>query len=452
MTDATALAIAITQGHVSARAVMEASLTACHAQAELGAVVFHDEDLARAGAAAADALPADQRGPFHGVPTLVKDLGGFAKCLPAAAGSVVIRAQARKPDRDSHLWQDLRRTGLIPFGLTATPPFGLSLTCEPEGLQPARNPWNPDLTPGGSSGGAAAAVAGGIVAIAHATDAAGSIRVPAACCGLTGLKPSRGVVRGGPDFANHLMGIASELVLTRSIRDVKTAFSAAQQPLAPVLLPERPCIALALPDRCGTTQRNAAEAAGEALRDAGCEVVKVCAPDRLGAEAHAIVRTILAVSLAEWLATLKISHDQVPSLAGAMAVEGQATPTLALFAASRQIARLTNRAHKIFSSADAVLTPVLSSAPPPVGTLDLSGSDPDAHMAQLEAFAPNAALANVAGLPALALPFGMSDGLPLGVQLIGPIGSDAALLTLGAMIEARTVTLPFPSAIAGLPT
>ena len=344
-----------------------------------------------------------------------------------------------------------RRTGLVPFAITATPPFGLSLSCEPEDLPPTRNPWNPALTPGGSSGGAAAAVAAGLVAIAHATDAAGSIRVPAACCGLTGLKPSRGATPGGPDFANHLMGIASELVLARSVRDVETAFGAVYQPLAPVHLSERPRIGLALPERCGPDQQRAAKEAAEMLRDAGCEVHDIPAPDRMGAEAHAIARTILSVSLAEWLAALKIPDDRVPPLAAAMAAEGRATPATALFAASRQLARLTNRARKLFTAADAVLMPVLSSAPPPVGRFDLAGSDPEAHMAALEAFAPNAALANVAGLPALALPFGLADALPLGVQLIGPPGADFALLGLGAMIEAHAPALPFPSPIAGLP-
>nr|WP_237212457.1 amidase [Ruegeria lacuscaerulensis] len=431
---------------------MEASLAACRTQADLGAVVYLDEDMARAGAKAADTLPYDQRGPFHGVPFLVKDLGGFAKGLPAAAGSAAIQAQGRKPDRDSHLLQYLRHTGLIPFGLTATPPFGLSLTCEPDGMPAARNPWNPALTPGGSSGGAAAAVAAGIVAIAHATDAAGSIRVPAACCGLTGLKPSRGAVPGGPDFANHLMGIASELVLARSVRDVGAAFGAVVQPMAPVRLPERPRIAVALPDRCGADQCKAAKGAADALRDAGCEVHDIRAPDRLGAEAHAIAQTILAVSLAEWLTALRISDGQVPPLAAAMAAEGRATPATELFAASRQLARLTNRSRKLFKSADAVLMPVLSSVPPVVGTLDLSGSSPDDHMAQLEAFAPNAALANVAGLPALALPFGMANRLPLGVQLTGPPGADLSLLKLGALIEARAPAISFPSPIAGLPS
>ena len=452
MTDATALAAAVSAGQVTATDAMEASLSACHAQANLGAVVFLDEDMARAGAKAADAAPSDRRGPFHGVPFLVKDLGGSAQGLPAAAGSAAIRARGQKSESDSCLLQDLRQSGLIPFGVSATPPFGLSLTCEPDGMAAARNPWNPALTPGGSSGGAAAAVAGGIVAIAHATDAAGSIRVPAACCGLTGFKPSRGAVPGGPDFANHLMGIASELVLARSVRDVKTAFQAVAQPMAPVFPADRPRIALALPERCGTDQCKAAKDAADALRDAGCEVHDIYAPDKMGAEAHAIARTILAVSLAEWLIALRICDDQVPPLAAAMAAEGRATSATAFFAASRQLARLTYRARKLFDSADAVLMPVLSSAPPVIGTLDLSGASADEHMARLEAFAPNAALANVAGLPALALPVGMANGLPIGVQLMGPPGSDLALLKLGALIESRTPELTFPSPIAGLPT
>jgi amidase len=117
-----------------------------------------------------------------------------------------------------------RAAGLAPVGLSTVPEFGFALSSEPPGGPVARNPFDEGRTPGGSSGGAAAAVAGGIVAIAHGTDAAGSIRVPAACCGLWGLKPSRGAEASGPIFANHLMGIASEGVLARSLRDVAAAF------------------------------------------------------------------------------------------------------------------------------------------------------------------------------------------------------------------------------------
>ncbi|MCV3270696.1 amidase family protein [Roseobacter sinensis] len=451
MSDATALAAAIREGRTTARAAMEQSLAAASAREGFGAVVHLDAVAARAAAAAADAVPPDQRGPFHGVPFLVKDLGGAARGLPAAAGSAALRRRRLVPRADCDLMKAFRTSGLLPFGLTATPPFGLSLSCEPEALPPTRNPWNPDLTPGGSSGGAAAAVAAGIVAIAHATDAAGSIRVPAACCGLTGLKPSRGSVPGGPDFRNHLMGIVSELVLARSVCDVEATFQAVRQPgVAPPARIQRR-VGLALPERCGAAQRRAADAAADALRDAGYEVQEIPAPDRIGSEAQEVAWTILAVSLAEWLAALDISDDEVPPLAAAMAAEGRRMPATELFATAREGARLADAASALFSEADALLMPMLAAPPPPVGAFDLSGTNTTLHRERLGAFAPNAALANVAGLPALVLPFGCADGLPLGVQLIGPRGADQTLLDLGAEIEARAPALSFPFPIAGLP-
>jgi len=457
MPDATALAAAISDGRTSARAVMEASLAACQTHAGLGAVVFLDEALARAEASAADAdadadaVAAGRRAPFHGVPFLAKDLGSAAKGLPAAAGAAALRSQAVLPMQDSHLFSAFRHAGLIPFGLTATPPFGLALDSAPEGLLPGRNPWDPSLTPGGSSGGAAVAVAAGLVAIAHATDAAGSIRVPAACCGLVGLKPSRGAVPGGPDFDNHLMGIASELVLARSVRDVRAAFAAVRLPVSPVAMPGNPRVALVLPDRCDAAQTTAAHGAAGALTEAGCTIQEIAAPDDMGAEAHAIARLILSVSLAEWLAALAIPGDKVPPLVAALAAEGRETSATGLFAATRRMARLSDRAGAMFHRFDAVLCPVLSSAPPPLGAFGLGHSDTDAHFAKMEAFAPNAALANVAGLPAIALPFGMQGSLPVGVQLWGPPGADLALCHLAALIEARAPMLEYPFPIAGLP-
>lgn len=451
MTDATALAAAIADGRTSARAVMEASLAACETHARLGAVVFLDEAAAQAGAIAADTKATAGRGPFHGVPFLGKDLGSAARGLPVAAGAAALRARAVMPEADSNLFSAFRGAGLIPLGLSATPPFGLALDCTPEGRAPARNPWDPSLTPGGSSGGAAAAVAAGIVTIAHATDAAGSIRVPAACCGLVGLKPSRGAVASGPGFDNHLMGIASELVLARSVRDVSAAFTALQVSAPPVTPSGSLRIALALPARCDAAQVAAARAAASALTEAGNTVEEIPAPDDMGAEAHAIARMILSVSLAEWLAALAISDHQVPPMVAAVAAEGRATKATDLFATTRRMARLSDSARKMFARADAVLCPVLSSPPPPVGAFDFDHTDTQAHFAKMEAFAPNAALANVAGLPAMALPFGMQGRLPVGVQLWGPRGADMTLCRLAALIEARAPAFAYPFGIAGLP-
>ncbi|MEP5195165.1 MAG: amidase family protein, partial [Roseobacter sp.] len=268
----------------------------------------------------------------------------------------------------------------------------------------------------------------------------------------TGLKPSRGAIPGGPDFTNHLMGIASELVLARSVRDVETAFHAVQQPITPVQSSHPLRVGLALPDRCEPEQVQAAQAAAQALQDAGLDVQEMPAPDDLGAEAGSIARLILTVSLAEWLTSMGIKDDAVSPLAAAMAAEGRAIPATALFETARALARLADRSTQLFENTDVILSPVLSRAPPKVGTFDLQGNDPAAHFKKLEAFAPNAALANVAGLPALTLPFGLSNGLPIGVQLMGPLGSDAALLRLGADLQSRAPACSFPFPISGLPS
>src|SRR5262245_36662624 len=180
--DALSLARTIRSGQTTALAVMQATLERAAERADLGAVVAMDRQMALDAAQTWDMGRAAADGaPFGGVPFLAKDLGNHARGLKVSAGSRAIAARTSAQSTDSELFARFRRAGLLPFGLTTTPEFGLCLTSEPPGGPIARNPWNLSLSPGGSSGGAAAAVAAGIVAIAHATDAAGSIRVPAAC-------------------------------------------------------------------------------------------------------------------------------------------------------------------------------------------------------------------------------------------------------------------------------
>jgi amidase len=427
---------------------MEASIAAAEADTDLGAIARIDADLGRSSAREAN------HGPFSGVPFLGKDLGSTARGLPAAAGSQALRRLLTGPGKDSALFARFRSGGLVSFGLTTVPEFGLALTSDP-----ARNPFDHRLSPGGSSGGAAAAVAAGIVAIAHATDAAGSIRVPAACCGLVGLKPSRGATPGGPDFNNHLMGLVSELVVARSVRDVTAAFRLAtgrtQGPSGgpfPTSLEFPLRVALCLPDRCGPAQQASTRQAALALQSLGARIEEHPAPDAMGATAMGIARTILTVSMAEWLDSLGIPDDEVSPLSAAVAAEGRVMPASTLFAASREMAQLSHAVWLLFDRIDILLSPVLSGQPPPLGAFDFSRTDPAAHLSQMEATAPNAALANVAGCPALVLPFGTDEaGLPVGVQLIGPIGSDLALLSWGEQLAALAPPVRFPAPIAGHP-
>lgn len=448
MQDATSLAASIASGLVTAPAVMEAALTAVQTHAGLGAIARIDAALGRAGART------PVTGPFAGVPFLGKDLGSAALGLPVSAGSLALRGRLDGAGQDSTLFARFREGGLVPFGLTTVPEFGLALTSDP-----ARNPFDQHLSPGGSSGGAAAAVAAGIVAIAHATDAAGSIRVPAACCGLVGLKPSRGAVPGGPDFGNHLMGLASELVLARSVRDVRTAYlmaaGRAQGPFgdpAPVTFSSPPRVILCLPTRCGPDQRMAARQATQALETLGARIKEQPSPDALGERAAQIARLILTASLAEWMQALGVADDEMSPLSAAVAAEGRALPATALFAASHEMAQLSHAVWRLFDDADVLLTPILAGPPPALGAFDMNRADPAAHFAQMEATAPNAALANVAGCPALVLPFGTdAAGLPTGVQLMGPMGSDLALLTLAEALAPLAPTIHFPEPIAGHP-
>lgn len=259
----------------------------------------------------------------------------------------------------------------------------------------------------------------------------------------------------GPGFDNHLMGLVSELVLARSLRDVRTAFEIAtgdaqgpEPDPARTPAPNRPRLALALSERHGPIERAAAQAAADAFAAAGVEIREAPPLDALGAEAGKVARTVLSVSLAEWLDGAGIAEAEVsPAIAAAAAV-GRATTGPALFAAARDIARLSHRTAALFEGVDAILTPVLAGPPPPLGHFD-PREDTDTRFAKIAAMAPNAALANVAGLPALAFPWGLAGGLPVGLQLLGRMGADAALMDIAGRVVPPP--LPYPAPIAGMP-
>lgn len=442
MTDATALAAAIADGRVTARDAMAASLARVkEAPGAIARLLPDDEALALADTASA--------GPFSGVPFLGKDLGALVRGLKQGAGSAAIASRLEAATEDSALFTLFRAAGLVPFGLSAVPEVGLALSTEPQGRPPATNPFDPSRTPGGSSGGAAAAVASGIVAIAHATDAAGSIRVPAACCGLWGLKPSRGVSPMGPDYNNWLMGIASELVLARSLRDVATALAC----VATTDTRLAPRVAVILPDICDDTQRNATLTAAKAFEAAGYTVTHgpPSAPLRKAlSRPMALIKSVLCVSLHEGLNATGVPDAEIPPLLRTARAEGAALTGAEIFAISRDIMEMTDIILEFFGDADALLMPVLSGPQPKLGAFSMDHTDFEAHFLKMEAMAPNATWANVAGLPALAFPASFENGLPVGAQLIGRPNSDTALLEFAEPL-AHLIDIPFPHPIAGLP-
>jgi len=457
---------------MTARAAAEASVKAIAAE-RLGAIRRFDPDLLLTQA---EAIDKDLRSgssrfaaaPFAGVPFLMKDLGNAAAGLPPIAGSRALATRVSGPGTDSDLARRFKAAGLIPFGLTTAPEFGLALSSEPAIGPIARNPLDPSRTPGGSSGGAAAAVAAGLVAIAHATDAGGSIRVPAACCGLIGLKPSRGATPNGPSFGNHLMGLVGELVLSRSLRDTTAALQAVSgkssgpfpdanlaQGLAQPLQGLRIGMVGDAPNVTVDPLRSeAVMRAADALARDGHEIVALEPGTFAGLldRSLSVMDRILCAGLARWLDSLvpPIRESEVEPLSRAVAARGRSLSATALFDADQMAALLSYDTWKLFDRVDVLLTPMLSSAPLPLGRFPLDHGDVDLQWRRMAEFAPYASLANVAGLPALTIPHGNDEaGLPLPVQLLGPTGSDYLLLRLAARLEiAKPWSFAFP--VAGL--
>jgi amidase len=467
--DGLGLAAAIAEGRVSAAAAMEAALARAADLAHLGAISQLAAGLGRERAAALDAglqRPGNGRGPFAGVPFLIKDLGATAKGLATVCGS---RSIAPIPaQQDSELVRRFGRAGLVPFGLTTVPEFGMALSSEPAIGPIARNPLNPALTPGGSSGGAAAAVAAGIVALAHATDAGGSTRVPAACCGLVGLKPSRGAMPGGPEFNNHVGGIAAELVVSRSLRDTAAMLDAcagrAQGPFAdpdlagPILatLDDAPaslrvglCSDAGADFAIAAANRDAVRHAGAVLRAAGHRLVEIGSERLLplARDGGVVFDRIISVNLAR---NLGDDLSRVERLTAAAARRGHAIRAVELQEADMLMVRAAYAMWLLFDEIDVLITPMLSGPPLPIGAFPLDHDDVELHWRRMAAFAPFATIANAAGTPALSIPHGMADGLPLSVQLVGPLGSDAMLLRLARQLQ-RAEPWDFAARLAGLP-
>jgi amidase len=468
--DGVTLGAAIRAGRTTSREVLEAAVERASAVGELGAISHLAADIGQQQAAAIDAsrgpLAQEDGGPFWGVPFLMKDLGAAAKGLPVVCGS-----RSLKPvpaDSDDMLAQRFRKSGLVPFGLTTVPEFGLSLSSEPALGPIARHPLDPSRTPGGSSGGAAAAVAAGVVALAHATDAGGSIRVPAACCGLVGLKPSRGAVPGGPSFQNHIGGLASELVVSRTLRDTAVALDCCSgaaagpypdpdlgKPLADRLdiPPNGLRIGLCSEVSDGApiqpSYREAVQHAGSVLAAAGHQVTDI-GPEILNPLARGaalVFDRVISVNLARTL----VDVSAVELLTAAVVQRGLAIAARELQDAELTAVRVAHALWRLFDEVDVIITPMLSGPPPLIGSFPMDHGDVDLHWRRMTDFAPYAMISNVGGTPALSIPHGIDDrGLPLSVQLIGPIAADGLLLRLARQLQ-RVVPWHFATSIAGLP-
>lgn len=424
--------------------------------------------------------PAPANAPFRGVPFLAKDLLSSWEGEPQASGTRLLTGWVAP--HDSELAKRYRKAGLIPVGKTNTPELGLLPVTEPLAFGPTRNPWDTSRTCGGSSGGAAASVAAGFVPIAGGGDGGGSIRIPASCCGLFGLKPTRGRTPLGPELAEVWQGCAIEHVLTRSVRDSAAMLDAiaGDDPGVPYTAPApaRPFLsevgqppgrlkiayttrALIQADVHAECVR-AVEDAAKLLRELGHDVVEE--HPQFDADAFAIdfVHMLVgetAADVAEAEAKVgrsaRIGDLEKETLV--LARLGSAVSSRDFALASRRLHRLGRQLAGFFARHDLLLTPTLAQPPVPIGSLAPKGAEATllevaqrlpigALLYKLGAlhriaasawsFAPFTAPFNATGQPACSVPLHWTpDGLPVGVQLVGRFGDEATLLRVASQVE-----------------
>jgi len=450
--DATGLGALVRAGEVTPAELLEAAAIRLQARnPALNAVVCDWLDEAREAAR----RPAPG-GRFAGAPFLLKNLGAEMAGTPLTMGSRLFAGH--RAAQDSEAVRRFRAAGLIPFGRGNAPEFGISATTEPLFYGPTRNPWDLGRTAGGSSGGGAAAVAAGIVPMAYASDGGGSTRIPAACCGLVGMKPSRG---HSPVALGAALG--QELVVSRSVRDTAAALDAVSGPMtgAPFwaalpaggyfrqagLRPRKLRIALSLRAPGGREADPAClAAAGRAAAlcaALGHEIVEAGPDYDFAALARAMFKGIMAVRVAgtvgERLAALGRGEapDDIEPYTRAMVEAGRALGALDHAAALDAIDAFTRRFAAFFADHDILLTPTLGRPPLPLGELIGSIADADAYLGILYGFMPFTMQFNASGLPAISLPLHWTDeGLPIGVQFGARHGDDATLIRLAAQLEA----------------
>ena len=395
-------------------------------------------------------------GPLAGVPFVVKDSGPFARGVPFALGSRSIQGAVALQDHD--LMTRFRAAGLVTLGQTTAPELGLSFATEPVRYGPTRNPWALDRGVGGSSGGAAALVAAGAVPLAHGNDGGGSLRIPASCCGLVGLKPSRGRTPCGPYVGEAGFGLVVEFGLTRTVRDVAALLDAvagpnpgdkytAPPPARPYAQevgadPGRLRIALTTAAWSGTAVDPQVAAvtvtAGKLLEWLGhnvCEARPEIDPE---AVVEAAMLGAFGTGAAALMAPRQPDRSQLEAVSRRVLAETGAATALDVMTAVDAQHRVTRPVGLFFGRYDLLVTPTLAQLPAPHGTLDYDNPEHTVRswLRRLFEYGPFTAPFNISGHPAVSLPLGQSrEGLPIGVQLVAGFGREDVLLRVAAQLE-----------------
>ncbi|HST40793.1 MAG TPA: amidase [Conexibacter sp.] len=450
------LAALVRTGEISASELVGASLERIEAlDGEINAFTHVD---AEGALATAGAIKADDPRPFAGVPIAIKDNRPVAG-MPITMGAKLI--QGVVPPFDAVFVQRLRAAGFVIVGKTALPEFGILPSTESVRNGPTRNPWDLSRTPGGSSGGAGAAVAAGMVPIAHGNDGGGSIRIPAACCGLVGLKPSRGRITLAPIEGESFL--VTDGVLTRTVAESAALLDLLAGPApgdaswAPP--PSEPFAQTAARApgrlRIGVTMKpplteteidplavQAVEEAVALLRELGHEVEEIDPPwavpgllDLFGAAFGPAVAA--GIVFAGTIAGREPAADDMEALSWLLWERAQRLGSAHYIAAIGQLQALARTLVTATAAYDAVLTPSLAQRPVPIGTLSGAAPDPAATFRRSGEFTPFTSIANVTGQPAISVPLCHgADGLPTGVHFFGRPAQEGPLLALAAQLEA----------------
>jgi amidase len=449
------LAAMVRSGEISSRELVETSLRRIE---ELNPALnaFVDVDGERA-LATADSIKVGDERPFAGVPIAIKN-NRPVQGLRLTYGCSLM--EHNMCDYDHNVTRRLKEAGFVIVGTTTLPEYGILPTSEARLFGPTRNPWDLQRTPGGSSGGAAAALASGMIPVAHGNDGGGSIRIPAACCGLVGLKPARGRISAAPELGDSSLGIDG--VLTRNVADTAAILDVLAgyepgdatwapppaEPFAQSAIREPGCMRIAstvLPPVPGAVVDPMCAAAvadaAELLRALGHEVEEVDPPwqaDGLTELFGAVFSNHIALSIAYsgMVAGREPAAEDMEPMSWAIYSMIQTMSAVQGMAAAVQLQAFARRLITFLSPYDALLTPALAERPLPLGTLDTAAPDPMSTFTRSGLFTPFTPVFNASGQPGISLPlYQGEDGLPLGVQLVGRPAGEAQLLALATQLE-----------------
>lgn len=452
--DALAQAELVRAGEVTATELVEAAIRRIEAARGLNAVVT---PLFEAALEDARRLLPDS--PLAGVPFLVKDLGAEMAGVPETAGSRARRDHV--PEVDGHLVRRYRSAGLVIVGRTNTPEFGNHSTTEPVLFGPTINPWNPGVTVGGSSGGSAAAVAAGLVPAAHGGDGAGSLRIPASCCGVFGFKPSRGRISRTP-AGEEIGGFTVRHAVTRSVRDSAALLDViagrmpgdpyAASPAARPFLEEtrreperlrigwtaRPPLDVPVDADCVSAVKETAAllaSLGHEVEEAAPEFDGDALVDAMGV-VWAVGNLEEAIQSERWLGR-SLEDDELEVTTWELVEHGRRQSALDLVNAVAALGDASRRIGPFFETYDAWLAPTLARRPLPLGVLNQSYGGATEWWRFDCSFNPWNPVANVTGQPAMSVPLHVTDdGLPIGSLVFGRYGDEATLFRLAAQLEA----------------